>query len=830
MNEKRDIHMIGMAHLDPIWLWTIGEGLSEIRSTFRAALDRLDEFPEFIFTCSSAAYYEWLEVSDPETFARIQKYVKEGRWVLAGGWYIQPDVNIPCGESLARQSLYSQRYYLEKFGTICDVGHNVDSFGHSGMLPQILKKSGMKGYLFTRPRPFENDVIPQLFNWKSADGSVVKGLRMNFYGGLTEKFRTKPELLGEKVRDVRENAGPDEDLPRMRSYGIGNHGGGPTIAMIKEIERVRKLDPHIIYSSPSQFVKALGDAELPSWEDDLQPHAIGCYTANIQVKQQNRTTETDLLTAEALGALANMTLGLPQATERFHDAWKRVMFNQFHDVICGCSLRAAYEDATASYGYAKQIAREQMQLALQSIAAEIDTLGDDDLPSNKDGDFRLWGFATEKGAPVMLYNPLPFEVTVPFNFANVSERITDSKGRELLLQKIRNTVTSANPGYNFQYDTIAAVTLPPMGYETFWMHKGEHENVPDGELTAEKTVLENRYLRIQLDRRTGGIAQITDKQTGKTFLKAPGAVGVVLDERDSDTWSHRIFSYHKEVGTFRLKKFTVMENGPVRARIRAELVYGHSKIHQDYILDRDAKHVDVRLQIFWFEQHKVLKLRFPLKTEAQTYTTEIPYGTIERKQDGMERPLQRWLDVSDGKLGMSLCNDSNYAADVENNEIHMTVLRSPLYADHDGERNKKGLCDGYGDFTEQGERNVAFRVIPHGGDRVEAGTFAHAQMLNTPILSVYGSYHKGKLPQTMQGISVSDSDVTVTALKQAEDGGAYILRVQETAGKDTECTFSLPLIGRTWTAKVSHFEIKTFRIPYDAAEAVTETDLLEREL
>ena len=145
------VHLIGNAHLDPVWLWRWQEGYSEVLATFRSALDRIKESDDFIFTCAGAVYYKWVEETDYDMFEEIRERVRQGRWVIVGGWWIQPDCNIPCGESYVRQALYGQRYFREKFGIMATTGYNVDSFGHNAMLPQILKQSGINAYVFMRP-------------------------------------------------------------------------------------------------------------------------------------------------------------------------------------------------------------------------------------------------------------------------------------------------------------------------------------------------------------------------------------------------------------------------------------------------------------------------------------------------------------------------------------------------------------------------------------------------------------------------------------------------------------------------------------------------------
>lgn len=823
MDKKRTMHMIGCAHLDVAWLWPWTEGMSEIKSTFQAALDRLEEFPDFIFTCAGAAYYEWLEEAFPTIFEKIKHYVAQGRWIITGGQYVQPDLNIPCGESLARHGLYSQRYFLEKFGKTCQVGYNVDSFGHSAMLPQILQKSGMRGYIFSRPRPNENPDIPYEFTWESLDGSKVTGVRLLAYAGPSHRGTARPDFFRDRI-DSRRQMG--SDLPGTYFYGVGNHGGGPTISLLNELERIMAEDKDVIYSYPGKYISALENLNLPHWNEELQVHAIGCYSAHLPIKQQNRRTETALLSAEALGVLAHQTLKSPMRTAQLKGGWKRVLFNQFHDIICGCSIPEVYEDAASAYGYARQIAGQQANRALQQITWNIDTLGNDALPCSKDEDWKLWGYG-DKGTPLVIYNPMPFEVQVPVEAARLHREICDHQGNRVLTQQVRNAVTSADEGWDHQEQMLFLAKLPAMGYATYWLKKGQPADQPDRHLRCTDSTLENDHLLVQIDPLTGGIRQLTCKDTGKCYLSAPGCVGVIIDESHSDTWGHGLFQYRKEIGRFHLQKAEVLEKGPVRARLRTLATYGNSLLRTDYILDRNARHLDIRQAITWNEQHKLLKLEFPVNTNADTYTAEIPYGVISRKADGTEKPLQRFLDVSGDGLGLTVVNDSTHGADVLGALIRMTVLRSPKFADHNGAVDENGQRDSYGEFTEQGQRFVSFRLVPHEGDWRKILPHRHAAILNTPLHPVYETYHKGSLPQTLSGIAIDCDAVTATALKEAEAGDAYILRLWEQHGCAATANVSLPLIGRTWQAHFRPWEIKTYRIPFDPQTPITEVNLIE---
>lgn len=367
MKDKK-LYMIGNAHLDPVWLWNWQEGFQEVKATFRSALDRMKEDKDFVFTCSSAAFYEWVEKNNPAMFAEIRKRVEEGRWELAGGWWIQPDCNIPSGEAFVRQGLYGQRYFLEKFGKMAVTGYNVDSFGHNGNLPQILKKSGMDNYVFMRPMPLEKGLPGRIFWWKSMDGSKVMTYRIPYeycsWGKDLEKYtdRLKCEL----------EDGEDE---LMMFYGVGNHGGGPTKENIRSIHELngREDMPVMEMETTENFFRQVKNngKEYPEFIGDLQHHASGCYSVLSRVKRENRRAEDKLVEAEGWSSIAKAVEGQPYP-EDFKKAWKGVLFNQFHDILAGTSIPSAYEDASYLFGQAMAVGQESLNYAIQAISWDID--------------------------------------------------------------------------------------------------------------------------------------------------------------------------------------------------------------------------------------------------------------------------------------------------------------------------------------------------------------------------------------------------------------------------------------------------------------------------
>jgi alpha-mannosidase len=295
----RTLHLIGNAHIDAVWLWPWEEGFAEVKATFRSALDRMTEYPEFVFTCSSAAYYDWIEHNEPAMFDEIRQRVNEGRWRITGGWWVEPDCNIPSGESFVRQALIGQHYFASRFGRIARVGYNPDAFGHAGSLPQILRLARLTGYTFLRPEPHEREMATNLFWWESPDGSRVLAFRINFgytmWGDLEEHIRRHMDRFVDGTDAL------------MCFYGVGNHGGGPTRANLDTIRALDGADDVAVlrHSWPGAFFEAVADAsDLPVVRDELQHHAVGCYAAVSGIKRWNRQAEELLGFAERWASIA----------------------------------------------------------------------------------------------------------------------------------------------------------------------------------------------------------------------------------------------------------------------------------------------------------------------------------------------------------------------------------------------------------------------------------------------------------------------------------------------------------------------------------------------
>ena len=336
----RTLHMIGNAHLDPVWLWPWQEGYQEARATFWSAIHRMDEYPDFVFTCDQIVLLSWVEESDPELFARIRERVAEGRWVNVGGWWVEPDNNMPMGESFVRQGLYGQRYLLSRFGVPSTVGMNVDPFGHNAMLPQILRGQGMDAYTFMRPGPHEGDLAPTLFWWEAPDGSRVLAHTFNNpHGGYNGELQ--PDAYMQTWRNFRGKVDHDTTL---LAIGYGDGSGGTTPEMVERELQLRDFPvlPKARWGHIADYfagAQSRGkEVSFPVWQGEiyLELHRA-TLTTQSGVKRRHRQAERALITAETVASLAHM-LGAP-APKSLEPHWRVVLKNEFHDILPGSSIR-----------------------------------------------------------------------------------------------------------------------------------------------------------------------------------------------------------------------------------------------------------------------------------------------------------------------------------------------------------------------------------------------------------------------------------------------------------------------------------------------------------
>lgn len=803
------LHAIGNAHIDPVWLWRWTEGLETIRATFRSALDRMRESPDFVFTGSSAAFYAMLEQVDPGLLDEIRERVAEGRWEIAGGWWGQPDANIPCGESLVRQALQGQRWFERAFGLTATVGYNPDTFGHPGSLPQILRGAGLTAYTFLRPGPHEKELPGNVFRWRAPDGSEVLAAR------IARAYCSWGDDLAEHVRAAHE-ARPPYLRDYVVFYGVGNHGGGPTKENIASLHRLGEdpQAPRVRMGRLDRFFDRVasevrGGAEVPVVADELQHHARGCYSAHSEVKRENRRCEHLLLSAERVASVAAALGARDYPIVDLREAWRGLLFNQFHDILAGTSLPDAYTDARDLFGHAATLAARALHYGAQAVASRIDTRGE--------------------GSALIVWNALPWPVRTPVEVERCADRLVSADGAPILTQAIEPTTIAG------QRRVCFVAELPALGYRLY-RQSGDDRARPSGSLDAGPCFLQNDRWRIEIDPATGDVARLLDRRHGIDLLSGPGNALVVLDD-PSDTWSHGIDAYRDEVGRFGEPTIALEENGPVRACLRIERRWGASSAIQRLYLYRNCDVIELRLSVNWQERLRALKLAFPLRIAEPVVTAEIPYGAFARATRGDEEPCQMWVDIagvaatSDGAAipyGIALLNDGKYGYDALGSEMRLTVLRSPAYAHHDPATVDRERA---AHWIDQGWQTLTCRLVPHTGGWAEAGVPRLAWELNEPPFVINEYAHDGDLPAQASFAKVSPATVVLSAIKGAEDGsGDVILRLHETAGAPTTCRVESPHFGRSADVPLRPHELATVRVRLDDGWRVTRCDLLERPL
>jgi alpha-mannosidase len=828
-----DIFAIGNAHIDPVWQWNKKEGYQEVLATFRSALARMKEFPSVCFVSSSAQFYEWVEESDPDMFMEIKQRVLEGRWIPVGGWWVECDVNCPSGESLVRQGLYAQKFFMRHFGCKAKVGFSPDTFGHPWTLPQILVKQGMDSYFYMRPEIHEKrDTPAPVFQWVGPDGSSVIAV------SIINSYCATEQNIEERITEYIERF--SRTLPDVKSvaifYGVGNHGGGPTISVIRKIDELRTLKiSGLHYDSPVQYIESLRPniMLLPTLRDELQHHARGCYSACSSIKAWDRRASSILIMAEKMASLAHLVAKRPYPLPVFYESWKRVLFNQFHDLLAGTSIEEAYADAEQDYGYALSSAQDIMIKAMHAIVQQIDTSGSAAIP------FVVFNPCSW---PVTRYVEFETECPIPdmrdpalVTIRNSGEQqtpkeksIIQNSGGDTLHFQMLPTAAAKQENQPHRIRMLFNAELPALGYQVYRLGYQESPiSAVSSGAWAKNNVLENSVIRIEFDTKSGAISSYYDKIRKLELFDQAGAVPVVLNDWD-DTWGHRIQAYDVEVGRFGGATFKTIENGPERARLQVKSCWGNSFIVQDFSIYRDSTELACKMTIDWHEKYRVLKMSFPTIFKKGQCSYSIPYGFIQRPMNGDEEPGQTWLDISQdmaaGTLGFAVINHSSCGYSVKDGDIRLTIFHSTAWSHHNPEIVDEGDSCRY---MEQGIQEFSYRLIPHEQDWCAARIAQKAEEELFPPFFFATDIHKGHLEKRGSFISTDMANISIAVLKKAEDSDDLILRCVELLGQAAKGRIEIALQKRAFSIEIKPCEIKTFRIPMNPLEEVTETDLLE---
>lgn len=785
----KNIHLIGNAHLDPAWLWRFDEGFEAFLATCRSALTIMRDTPAFIFTCSSAACYHFVEETDPRLFAEIQEAVHNGSWEIVGGWWIEPDCNIPSGESFVRQALYGQRYFESRFGKKCAVGYCIDSFGHNANLPQILSKSGMDSYVFMRPDQLELPLPGALFRWQAPSGDEVTAYRIPYH------YSNYRHTIGEKVEMLKHDPQYLSDVPWMLFYGVGNHGGGPTREQIGEIERLNLL----MSRTDHFFERAKKNHErLSIYKGELQHHAIGCYSNHSELKAANRRAEHALLRAEKFAVLSELLTGHLANWQETDRAWKNVLLNQFHDILGGVSTEEVCQDALYLYGEAIAIASRTERVALQRIRNEIDT--SDTIES------------------LIVFNPQlqPYSGPVEFELWNPEgseqghklESITllDSDGNMAPTQRIEPHAKIGPDRARF----AALCDIQPYGWKKYILLRTPSSQ-PLTKLVANERFLRNEKIMFTLDR----------QPFPNVLFYEP--LEVYKDE--FDTWAHGATAFTDRVGRFLITDVDIAESGPVRARMRIKSKYGRSLCQQDIILYDKSDELIIETTLDWREPHALCKLSLAHRLDSPRFFFEIPYAVIERPADGKEYPAISWAFANDEMKGLGIISESKSSVSCDSKHISLVVARSPLYAHHvpPHELHEYESLR----YLDHGIQRFTTKIVLGRSSHQDAQMALRSLHFHEPPVAVIESSHSGTLGDEYSDGALSGNGIQATVIKPAADKEGVVIRVCETKGEHSRSHLNISMLDSCFNIPLSPYEIKTYRI---SENRVAEISLIEDNL
>ncbi len=801
--QTATFHLTGNSHIDAAWLWPWTETVDVVKRTFGTALQLMDEYPTYTYTQSALQYNEWMAEKYPDMNAEIKQRIKEGRWEVVGGMWVEPDLNMPSGESQVRQLLIGQRTLKQLYGVTTRIGWNPDSFGYNWQLPQIYKKSGMDYFVTQKLAWNETNPLPlKLFWWESPDGSKVLTYFPHSYANEDlNPVRLSNDLV--KARTLTPGM-----LEMMDLYGVGDHGGGPTRAVLdqgvywmqpgKVLPKMKfgtaqtyfsnietKISPNSPlwnYAAMAKGAGALpkpprGEVTIPTWKDELYfEHHRGTYTTQARHKQNMRDSEEWMLNAEKYSSLAWLD-GQPYPVTELNDAWKKVLFNEFHDLAAGSGIGVIYKDAQHDYDQVRWATDEASSKALHALQTRINT-------------------GAAGSVPVLVFNPLGWqrsglvkiEVQMP-TAATDGVSVLDAKDRVL-----PSEILSSGSQTNIYHLLVEVEDVPSLGYQMLHVVPGTRAFASD--LKVGGMTLENATLKVVVDAHTGCITSLYNKRDHFETL-APGACGNQLEvfkdtPQADDAWNIDPGTLDHFTPLTQADSVELIEKGPLRGAIRVSRTWHNSKFVQDIELYAGSDQVNVVNDIDWHETHVLLKVAFPLAASSNMATYEIPYGTIERpttrnnswEQAKFEVSALRWADLSDGNHGFSLINESKYGYDCKDNLLRLTLLRSPVEPDPNADR---------------GHHHFSYALYPHGGDWETALTVRHGYNYNYKLKAMQVEPHIGTLPLEHSFIELKDNNVVLTAVKKAEDANGIILRFYEWAGKDSNVEIHVPPGARSAT-------------------------------
>ena len=751
------VHVIGHSHIDMNWLWTWDDTLRVIRRDLRTVVRLLDDYPELRFTHSQAATYDEVRRLDPDVFEGIQRHVRAGRWEVACMQWIESDLNLPSGEALAQQFREGISFAREHLGVSPTTFMAPDTFGHSANMPQLVAQAGGRRYYHHRCNPGGRDFWP-VYWWEGADGTRLLTMGTDTYNGEI----TAGRIAGAALHALRHGLST-----ALYFHGIGDHGGGPTRQGLEALRRFGRISglPDASCSTLQEYGDEVlrSGARLPVHRGELNYVFEGCYTSQAETKRRNREGENELVTAETMAALAGL-----ETTQELRPAWRDVLFNQFHDILCGSSIHEVYPRSDEDQERALATARSVQDRAASALAVEVEA------------------------GEVAVINPLAFEREEPVLLAGhapaAAAWLEGPDGGSVPAQATAEGLLFVARARPYATERYRLRPGPPQGPQTgLAVEEDEHwVKVTTNTLSA------------RIARGSGAIVSLLDRRTGRelsptAYLHPSGglqtartdlALGVLqlLDERFHGGSAWCLDGVTAETSLISGATTTVVETGPVRAMVEVTHRVRRSLIVQRIAFYGALSRVDFETQVDWHEpagpEHGFtdLKVAFALDLEPNEAWFEVPWGAVRRPASGREVPALRWADVGGGDYGVALLNAGRYGHDVLGPRIRLTLVHGSSEPDA---------------IADLGTHRIRYGLVCHPGDWRAAGVPRLAAGFNQPLVALRGpgsGTARRRKPPALQG----SSSVLMEGLRPAGPN-QILFRVRESEGRASEVDVRLDL-------------------------------------
>lgn len=774
--RKLTLHLLPNAHLDPVWQWDWREGYNEALTTCRTILDLMDEQEDLTFIRGEMLVYRHIQQTDPKLFARIERYVRAGRWDVIGGTFIQPDENMPETETLLRQFTWGMRYFRQTFGRTPKIAWSADPFGHSAGMPEIFATSGIEAFVYTRPSKPHNGPDSPLFWWESPSGR-----RVLVYRPTDHYYCNERADAAERLEAVLANARKG-NLPHVGVFfGLGNHGGGPTRKHLRDIRQWQKDHPdvEVRFSTLHRLIAELqhdladqGQQHIPSYVGELNYCLRGCYSSMAKVKFPFRKTQAQVVRAERTDAL--LACHLKRNPADLDTPWEALLLNSFHDIVTGSSIERAFDDQIAQLGGAFFQAQGAEFHALNALADRVDTTvctpRDSDMPAGVAG--LVWN-PHPRPVETMVEFEAPLDYRPIWAYHHRSHelpvRVLDYRRKALAHQPVE--IESIRYDAPWRWRVTLPIKLPAMGYSMIEMGYVEGAPVPppgpDQPVeTRGQSEISNGTWTIRTRK---GAAGVTVLRKGRKIL-GPGLSAAVYDDPWS-TWG----GMDEEPASIDISKIQerwkvvdcrVIETGPWRSALWVRLAGQRSHIDLTLYLSAGRDAVDASARVLWCEPGCRLKLHLPCGDRADF---DIPGGIISRPPQG-EVPSLRWVRVTGGGPGAGFASDGLYNFDCKNGTLRATVCRSPRFSDPLGAPANATPWRGRVDL---GEHRFRFVLTPPDADLT-----AEADLLEQPPVVQVVQPSPGNMPRQASLAQLKPHSLRVLALKPGPTAGQLVLRAQ----------------------------------------------------